>query len=64
MGYPKKVTKVKAKASKVQKKTKIKAIRASDKPKVAKRAAIKKERLDFRERKATIKKVAKTRITK
>ncbi len=47
-----------------KKKTKIKAIRASDKPKTAKRTAVKKERANFRERKANIKKIAKTKITK
>ena len=60
----KKVKVIKMKASRAQKKTKIKAIRASDASGVDKRTAIKNERTDFRERKATIKKIAKTKITK
>jgi len=63
MEYKKNV-RVKKKASRAQKKTKIKAIRASGTSGVDKRAAIKKERVSAKERKTNIKKIAKTKITK
>ena len=63
MEYKKNV-KVKKKASRAQKKTKIKAIRATDASRSTKRTAVKKERVSAKERKTNIKKIAKTKITK
>mgnify|MGYP003654959776 CR=1 FL=1 len=58
MEYKKNV-KVKKKASRAQKKTKIKAIRASGTSGADKRTTIKKERVLAKERKTNIKKIAK-----
>jgi len=55
------ITKVQMQASRNQKKTHIENIRASDSPGPVKRAAIKQERVDFRERKSNIKIIAQLR---